>query len=284
MRQFRFEYSLKNIPIPSRDNYLRNLIEKVESVLKRMRWKAHFFLKGEKNQENINHFGLSSNKTPPTILVLKPFEEDVLKLLENIKFRDTKNHFQENLANDLKKINSSNKIFVFADKTRNIYETSLDTYNKLLHDNITKTYKHGSEDNISEINNELKHIADKLSIGNRIECMKKREAFISLKDHKENFENNPKCRLINLAKSDSGKISKLILDKVNTHLRTILNVNQWRNTQNVIEWFGNIEQKSRHSFISFDIVDFYPSISENLLDQALSWPRVWLKFRARIFP
>ena len=29
--------------------------------------------------------------------------------------------------------------------------------------------------------------------------------------------------------------------------------------------------KTRHSFISFDIVDFYPSISENLLDQALSW-------------
>ena len=80
-------------------------------------------------------------------------------------------------------------------------------YNKLLHDNmyITKTYKHGSEDNISEINNELKHIADKLSIGNRIECMKKREAFISLKDHKENFENNPKCRLINPAKATQEK-------------------------------------------------------------------------------
>ena len=93
-----------------------------------------------------------SNKTPPTILELKPFEEDVLKLLENIKFRDTKNHFQETFANDLQKINSSDKIFVFADKTRNKYETSLDTYNKLLHDNITKTYKHGSEDNISEIN------------------------------------------------------------------------------------------------------------------------------------
>ena len=134
-----------------------------------MRWKAHFILKGEKkNQENTNHFGLSSNKTPPTILELKPFEENVLKLLENIKFRDTKNHFQETLANDLKKINSSDKIFVFADKTRNIYETSLDTYNKLLHDNITKTYKHGSEDNISEINNELKHIADKHSIGRKL--------------------------------------------------------------------------------------------------------------------
>ena len=100
---------------------------------------------------------------------LKPFEEDVLKLLENIKFRDNKNHFQETLANDLKKTNLSDKIFVFADKTRNIYETSLDTYNKLLHDNITKTCKHGSEDNISGINNEFKHIANKLSIGNRIE-------------------------------------------------------------------------------------------------------------------
>ena len=50
-----------------------------------------------------------------------------------------------------------------------------------------------------------------------------------------------------------------------------MNVNQWRNTQNIIEWFGNIKEKISHFFISFDIVDFYPSISENLLDQALSW-------------
>ena len=170
---------------------------------------AHFFLKGEKSQENTRNLGLSSNKTPPTVLELKPFEEDVIKLLENIKFRDTKNYFRDNLASDLKRINSSHKMFAyFADKTRNIYETSLDTYNKLLHYDITKTYKHGSEENISEINNELNHIANKLSIGNQIECMKKREAFNYLKDHKENFDNNPKCRIINPAKSDPGKISK----------------------------------------------------------------------------
>ena len=48
-------------------------------------------------------------------------------------------------------------------------------------------------------------------------------------------------------------------------------MNQWRNTKQVIEWFGNIKDKERHSFISFDIVEFYPSISEKLLDQALSW-------------
>ena len=65
--------------------------------------------------------------------------------------------------------------------------------------------------------------------------MEKREAFISLKDHKENFESNPKYRLINPAKSDSGKISKSILDKIDTKVQSILNVNQWSNTQNVIE-------------------------------------------------
>ena len=40
---------------------------------------------------------------------------------------------------------------------------------------------------------------------------------------------------------------------------------------NVIEWFGNVIEKHRHCFISFDIADFYPSISENLRDEALSW-------------
>ena len=49
-----------------------------------------------------------------------------------------------------------------------------------------------------------------------------------------NFQNNPKFRLINLAKSDSRKISKSILDKINTKLRSILNENQWRKPQNVI--------------------------------------------------
>ena len=117
-----------------------------------------------------------------------------------------------------------------ADKTRNIYETSLDTYNKLMHDNITKAYKHGSEGTISQIDDELKHISNNLGIGDRIEQMKKREAFISLKDHKENFENNPKCRLINPAKSESGKLGKIILDKINSNLRKIVNLNQWKNT------------------------------------------------------
>ena len=34
---------MKNIPIPPESSYLKNLIEKVEKFIKRLRWKAHFF-------------------------------------------------------------------------------------------------------------------------------------------------------------------------------------------------------------------------------------------------
>ncbi len=55
-------------------------------------------------------------------------------------------------------------------------------------------------------------------------------------------------------------------------MRKILNLKQWKNTQNVIEWFGK-HQKKHIGIVLFHLTlfDFYPSISENLLDQALSW-------------
>ena len=65
------------------------------------------------------------------------------------------------------------------------------------------------------IQTELKGIAKYLGICNRIEIMAEREAFITVKDHKENFEQNPKYCLINLAKSELGKVSKIILDDIN---------------------------------------------------------------------
>ena len=65
---------------------------------------------------------------------------------------------------------------------------------------------------IKEIDWGLKEISKKLGIGDYLEKMKKQEAFITLKDRKENFENNPKCRLINPAKSECEKIAKTVLD------------------------------------------------------------------------
>ena len=105
----------------------------------------------------------------------------------------------------------------------------------------------------------------------RLDINKESICFFILKDHKENFQNNPTVRLINPAKNDIGRISKVILDKINSSLIKQLKVNQWKNTQNVIEWFMNIEEKSKYKFIVFDIKDFYPSIKETLLIKAINF-------------
>ena len=94
-----------------------------------------------------------------------------------------------------------------------------------------------------------------------------------MKDHKENFDNNPKCRLINPAKSEIGVISKYHLENINKIIREKTNVNQWRNTASVIKWFNAINNKQNSMFTKFDIVDFYPSISEDLLNKAIEFAR-----------
>ena len=161
----------------------------------------------------------------------------------------------------------------FADKTRNIYEMKPDRYSQLLTKNVTKSHKLGKDQQFADINSELKEIASNLHIEDRIEPMAKAPAFISLKDHKENFENQPKCPLINPANSELGKVSKAILDGINTDTRARTEVNQWRNSSAVTEWFNGIDNKLSHTFISFVIMDFYPSILEDHLNQAISWAK-----------
>ena len=45
----------------------------------------------------------------------------------------------------------------------------------------------------------------------------------------------------------------------------------WKNTNAVIEWFKEINNKTDHAFISFDVCDFYPSITKELLTKALTY-------------
>ena len=59
----------------------------------------------------------------------------------NIQLRTISEEFLNKLNEDINKIRSLDKMFVSADKTRNYYEITEENYNKILHDNITKTYK-----------------------------------------------------------------------------------------------------------------------------------------------
>ena len=101
-----------------------------------------------------------------------------------------------------------------------------ENHNKLFIKNITKTYKRTDQTTYERINKEAKSLIEGIGISEKVECLAKSTAFITLKDHKENFINNPKCRLINPAKPEHGKVSKTIIEDIKKTVRNQTQVNQ----------------------------------------------------------
>ena len=278
MEKFNFDISLKNIPIPSKKVFIKQMISQTENFVSRIRWSTDAFLYPEKYQQKKTNYGFKSTYTAPVSTLLKPFEEDLYDLIANIEYNEYRSAFQKKLDAAVSYINKSDKVFIFGDKTTNIYEVSTKMYNKLLVDNITKDYKliektSENPDPIGVVDEEAKRITERLGIADRVEIMSRSQAFITIKDHKENFETNTKCRLINPAKSQIGIISRQILQSINAEIRKKTNLNQWQSTQDVIKWFENIQPKRGRSFLQCDIVEYYPSISEDLLNKALSFAK-----------
>ena len=94
--------------------------------------------------------------------------------------------------------------------------------------------------------------------------------------HKENFLNRPTTRLLNPVKNEIGRISKHILQNINKTLSEEIKVNEWKNTESVINWFKNIPNKHLYKFLMFDIKDFYPSIKEKLLWEAIRFAKLYI--------
>ena len=146
-------------------------------------------------------------------------------------------------------------------------------YDKLYMENVTKSYKRAGSNVYHDINLEAKEIATELKIADIVERMAKKEAFITLKDHKDDFIINPKYRLVNPAKSELGKVSKTIIENINNKVKEQTRFNQWKKTDDVIRWFSNIRDKANCVFIQFDIQEFYPSISKDLLQKSLEYAK-----------
>ena len=287
-------YSLKNIPIPSEDSYLKALINQTEKAIGRLRWRTIFHLKEieqttdptvapldpesdsaneEEDTQPENNYGFKSNATPPPVNELMEIEKDWWKLIDSIKFSEKRSPFQKQLRRDVAGITKLNDLLIPADKTRNLYITKPDVYKRLLHENATKNYRIAEPQTVSKINTKAKAIAVELKIEDRIESLPEKEAFISIKDHKQNFMNKPQCRLINPAKTEIGKISKTILQRINAEIREKTGLKQWRNTQTAVDWFESLENKENLRFAQCDIVDFYPSITKKLLDKAIAFAK-----------
>ena len=145
-----FNYSLKNVPIPSKQQHIKATIIKAEEFIQRIRWKAYFF--GKPKTKQTNTYGFKTLKNAPQCSDLTGFENDLNNLIANLKYSDKITPFQKRLSKDIKKINSSPNLFVKADKTNNIYEVDKKTYQKLLKDNVTSTYKIAEQDIENKIN------------------------------------------------------------------------------------------------------------------------------------
>ena len=218
MEKVNLNYSTKNIPLPAKNEYLKRFIEKTEHFIRRMRWKAHHFLNKTESTAN-EWYGFKSKNSPPQINELLPFEDAMAQLIQNIKFKDTKCSFQSKLNSDIKKkIKKADTLLIPADKTTNVYTMNPSSYDKLIKENITKTYKKSSDELVEKLEAQSAQIADQLKLDDRIEKLAKKEAFITLKDHKPNLQDHPSCRLINPSKPEIGVISKHILDEINTSI------------------------------------------------------------------
>ena len=80
--------------------------------------------------------------------------------------------------------------------------------------NGQKSYRKEESDIVEAVTNEHAKTARDLAIGDRMFKTTARESFIILKDHKEDFETNPKVRLIYPTKPDIGKPAKKILEQM----------------------------------------------------------------------
>ena len=82
-------------------------------------------------------------------------------------------------------------------------------------------------------------------------------------------QNFLKCRLINPAKSNLGSVSKKILEKTISATKLETGDNLWKSTTDVLTWFKDLKDLQNARFLKFDIQEFYPSITAELLDRAL---------------
>ena len=199
---------------------------KIEMVIKRMRWKALEF--SEDNNGKTEWCGLKSFISPRPVKELTPFENKLILLVKNIKFRKVRNHFQDQLQQDLKRMKASNKTMTFADNTTNIYRFTRKEYEKILNDSITATHKKASNNIKKKINVAGKQDLRHNKVLKRMQTNGENNCFKSLKDHNENFRNNPTIRLISPAKNKLGKINKVILYKINKNIRENVQLNQWK--------------------------------------------------------
>ena len=260
---------MKNIPIPNHQEYVFQLIHSVEKFVKNLRWRVK--CSSNPQGERKETYGFPSPKHPGAVKEMKLLEQRLMAMIRDIEFRKFTNEFQKKLKEDVRQIREANEMIIEADKTSNHYKLSPDQFKDLLTRNIHKDYKKAAKEDLRRAIEHQKKIVVQHDLDDRVMATQARPARVTMKDHKENFQEDPKVRLINPTKPDLQIISRHILTRIINNVRSKTKFQQWINSDSVISWFSGLPNKERLKFISFDVVSMYPSISEDLLKNALQW-------------
>ena len=116
------------------------------------------------------NYGFKTRKCPPCVEELLAFENDMTYMVKNVEFRNINNRFLAKLSADIKRMKTNDNLLIQADKSRNIYLMSKDTYTK----HLTEIYKQCSRKKVKNINYNSKLIAQEFSIDGRVENNNKR--------------------------------------------------------------------------------------------------------------
>ena len=129
MEKFIYTQSQKNIPIPPKEQYQKQLLGKTEQFLQRIRWKTYFYLNPVENPTFKETYEFKTAKTAPQSKELSKFEEDLANLVSSgLQFSNFRSNFQRKLSQDVKNVKNNECVLVNADKTSSIYQVSKDQY------------------------------------------------------------------------------------------------------------------------------------------------------------
>ena len=155
--------------------------------------------------------GKHQSLNTPHIKEMDKFEAEMIGMVKEIKFRKMRNNIQQKMYEDMRRFKEPESIFVKSDKSGNLYEIEKGKYKQMMFKEVVKNYKKAPPDIEKELNSEAKMLAHRLGIVDRVGKYNTKNCFITIKDHKSNFQTNPECRLINPAKTQIGRVSKIIV-------------------------------------------------------------------------
>ena len=161
--------------MPTKQEYLTELISSVGIFVANLRWRAFHFL----NPSNTNRkqtFGFKTTEPAPSVAELKDFENDMYDLVKCVKFKqNVPSTLQNTLKRNMQDMKEENRMYVAADKTNNYYKVTKERHEEMMMQNVTKDYKKCDETVLDKVNQEDKEIAKNLDLDNRIYAFSKRE-------------------------------------------------------------------------------------------------------------